>query len=225
MAPRRRSPPSSWTRASPGFEVRMGPNSVSHRGFHHCELIFTDCRIHERQILGEEHRGLRRRQRMARRHAPHRGRSMHRPGPARARTGDGMGRHPQAVRPDHRKVPGCRLQARRHGNRDRRRRAPGAITPPGSSIKAVRHDQDFAMAKLFATETLARVTDHAVQIFGGMGLMEELPVERLWRDAQGRAHLGRHLGNPAPYHFAQPAAPARRLIPCSPCPRRPVLHR
>src|SRR5882762_5349281 len=35
----------------PGFEVRMGPHSVSHRGFHHCELIFTDCRIHERQIL------------------------------------------------------------------------------------------------------------------------------------------------------------------------------
>ena len=30
------------------------------------------------------------------------------------------------------------------------------------------------MAKLYATEMLARVTDHAVQIFGGMGLMEEL---------------------------------------------------
>src|SRR4029077_12068675 len=42
----------------PGFEVRLGPQSVSHRGYHHCELIFTDCRIHERQILGEEHRGF-----------------------------------------------------------------------------------------------------------------------------------------------------------------------
>ncbi|HEX7201024.1 MAG TPA: acyl-CoA dehydrogenase, partial [Dongiaceae bacterium] len=42
----------------PGFEVRMGPRSVSHRGYHHCELVFTDCRIHERQILGEEHRGF-----------------------------------------------------------------------------------------------------------------------------------------------------------------------
>src|SRR5439155_16481186 len=28
-----------------GFEVRMGPHSVSHRGFPHCELIFTDSRI------------------------------------------------------------------------------------------------------------------------------------------------------------------------------------
>ena len=42
----------------PGFEIRMGPHSVSHRGFHHCELIFSDCRIHERQVLGEEHRGF-----------------------------------------------------------------------------------------------------------------------------------------------------------------------
>jgi len=45
-------------------------------------------------------------------------------------------------------------------------------------------DQDFAMAKLYATEMLGRVTDHAVQIFGGMGLMKELPIERFWRDAR-----------------------------------------
>ena len=43
---------------TPGFEVRMGPESVSHRGYHHCELVFTDCRIHERQILGVEHKGF-----------------------------------------------------------------------------------------------------------------------------------------------------------------------
>src|SRR4030095_9002485 len=46
-------------------------------------------------------------------------------------------------------------------------------------------DEDFAMAKLYATEMLGRVTDQAVQIFGGMGLMEELPIERFWRDAPG----------------------------------------
>ncbi len=31
---------------------------------------------------------------------------------------------------------------------------------------------------------LARVTDEALQIFGGMGLMSDLPLERLWRDAR-----------------------------------------
>ena len=45
-------------------------------------------------------------------------------------------------------------------------------------------DADAAMAKLYASEMLGRVTDSAVQIFGGMGLMTELPVERWWRDAR-----------------------------------------
>jgi acyl-CoA dehydrogenase len=60
-------------------------------------------------------------------------------------------------------------------------------------------DQDFAMAKLYATEMLARVTDQTLQIYGGMGLMEELPVERLWRDARveriwdGTSEIQRHI--------------------------------
>jgi acyl-CoA dehydrogenase len=60
-------------------------------------------------------------------------------------------------------------------------------------------DQDYAMAKLFATEMLARVTDHAVQIFGGMGLMEETGIERFWRDARveriwdGTSEIQRHI--------------------------------
>jgi alkylation response protein AidB-like acyl-CoA dehydrogenase len=41
-----------------------------------------------------------------------------------------------------------------------------------------------AMAKLFASETAAFVTDAAVQIHGGMGYSKELPVERYFRDAR-----------------------------------------
>ncbi|GIT24133.1 MAG: hypothetical protein CM1200mP41_01770 [Gammaproteobacteria bacterium] len=36
---------------------------------------------------------------------------------------------------------------------------------------------DAAMAKLYASEMLQRVADNAVQIFGGMGLMEEMPID------------------------------------------------
>ena len=43
---------------TPGLEVRMGSRSVSHRGFHHCELVFNNCRIHKRQVLGEVHHGF-----------------------------------------------------------------------------------------------------------------------------------------------------------------------
>ena len=60
-------------------------------------------------------------------------------------------------------------------------------------------DSDAAMAKLFASEALARITDQAVQIFGGMGLMSELPIERFWRDARveriwdGTSEIQRHI--------------------------------
>jgi acyl-CoA dehydrogenase len=60
-------------------------------------------------------------------------------------------------------------------------------------------DADIAMAKLKATEVLAMVADEAIQIHGGMGLMDELPLERIWRDARieriwdGTSEIQRHI--------------------------------
>ena len=60
-------------------------------------------------------------------------------------------------------------------------------------------DMDMAMAKLKASETLAMVADEAIQIHGGMGLMSELPLERIWRDArveriwEGISEIQRHI--------------------------------
>ena len=45
-----------------------------------------------------------------------------------------------------------------------------------------RYTKEAAMAKLFCTEMAGRVTDAAIQIHGGYGLMKEYDVERLWRD-------------------------------------------
>lgn len=47
-----------------------------------------------------------------------------------------------------------------------------------------RYTTEASMAKLFASETAAYVTDEAVQIHGGMGYSGELPVERYYRDAR-----------------------------------------
>lgn len=41
-----------------------------------------------------------------------------------------------------------------------------------------------AMVKVNASETLGRVVDRAVQIFGGMGFSKDLPIERYYRDAR-----------------------------------------
>ena len=46
-------------------------------------------------------------------------------------------------------------------------------------------DQEvISMVKVQASETLGRVTDRAVQVFGGMGFCKELPIERYYRDAR-----------------------------------------
>jgi alkylation response protein AidB-like acyl-CoA dehydrogenase len=70
---------------------------------------------------------------------------------------------------------------------------------------AYKHDQgqstdlDMAIAKLKATEMLAMVADEALQIHGGMGLMADLPLERIWRDArieriwEGTSEIQRHI--------------------------------
>ena len=48
-------------------------------------------------------------------------------------------------------------------------------------------------------EAVGRAADSTIQIYGGMGLMEELPIERLWRDARldriwdGTSEIQRHI--------------------------------
>ncbi len=60
-------------------------------------------------------------------------------------------------------------------------------------------DGDLAMAKLSAPGMESRVTDQAIQDLGGMGLMDELPLEMLWRDARieriwdGTSEIQRHI--------------------------------
>jgi len=69
----------------------------------------------------------------------------------------------------------------------------------GKAERGAMTDADAAMVKLYCSEMLGRVADHTVQIHGGMGLMEEVPVQRLWRDARleriwdGTSEIQRHI--------------------------------
>jgi acyl-CoA dehydrogenase len=183
---------------TPGLEVRMGPKSVSHRGFHHCELSFSNCRVGIDQILGEEHRGF-----------------------DVANTWLGATRLTVATQCVGRAQRALELATQWAATRNQFGQTIGKFQ--GTSFKladmateinaaellvlkaawkadqGTAADEDFAMAKLYATEMLARVTDNAVQIYGGMGLMNELPIERLWRDARveriwdGTSEIQRHI--------------------------------
>ena len=60
-------------------------------------------------------------------------------------------------------------------------------------------NREIASAKLYASEMLARVTDVTLQIHGGMGLMNDYPIERFWRDARveriwdGTSEIQKHI--------------------------------
>ena len=55
------------------------------------------------------------------------------------------------------------------------------------------------MAKWFITEAAKRAADNAVQIFGGMGFMDECPASRYYRDiraatiGEGTTEIQRYL--------------------------------
>ncbi len=49
-------------------------------------------------------------------------------------------------------------------------------------VQGKRVTREASMAKLFATEAAQEVIDQAVQIFGGMGVVSGVPVERLYRE-------------------------------------------
>ncbi|MFH1886276.1 MAG: acyl-CoA dehydrogenase family protein [Pseudomonadota bacterium] len=66
-------------------------------------------------------------------------------------------------------------------------------------------EKEAAMGKLYCSEVMSRVADHAVQIHGGYGLMKEYNVERFYRDQKlleigegtsevQRIVISRHIG-------------------------------
>ncbi len=67
------------------------------------------------------------------------------------------------------------------------------------------YEKEAAMGKLYCSELMGRVADHAVQIHGGYGLMKEYGVERFYRDQKlldigegtsevQRIVISRHIG-------------------------------
>jgi len=57
--------------------------------------------------------------------------------------------------------------------------ATAARAEAGENIR-----QQAAMTKIFASEMVGRIADRAVQIHGGMGYVQETPVERYYRDVR-----------------------------------------
>ena len=168
---------------TPGYTIRPGYESVSHRGYHNCILEFDNCRIPDNQVLGEVDTGF-------------------------DVANDWLGNTRLQVasiclgRCDRAFELACEHAASRTqfnqtigkfqgvsfklADMELKRRAAELITYQAGSRANDNQmsDMDAALAKLASTEALAFIADEAIQIFGGMGLMSDLPLERIWRDAR-----------------------------------------
>ena len=185
-------------KGTPGFEVRPGYKSVSHRGYHNFVLNFDDCRVHENQVLGEVDRGF----------------DVANEWLAATRLSVAACSLGQAQRAHEMSVDWAATRKQFGQTIGRFQGVSFKLADMALAIKAAElltleaawkldqgtmTDSDAAMAKLHATETLAMVTDEAIQIHGGMGLMDELPLERFWRDArveriwEGTSEIQRHI--------------------------------
>jgi len=182
----------------PGFAVRAGYKNVSHRGYTNSILEFNDCRVPRSAILGELDRGF-----------------------DVANTWLGATRLQVAAGCLGRAERALELAAQWAVDRVQFGQSIGKFQ--GISFKLadmavelraaelltlqaawrrdrkIDTDTDMAMAKLKASEMLAMVADEALQIHGGMGLMSDLPLERIWRDARieriwdGTSEVQRHI--------------------------------
>ena len=183
---------------TPGLDVRRGSIAVSHRGFHHCTLTFADARVPVANVLGEEHKGFdvanlwlgATRLTVAAQCIGRAQRALAKSlewAAQRKQFGQAIG-----------KFQGVSFKLADMATEIQAAELM-VLNAAWKTDKGTALDQDYAMAKLFATEMLQRVTDNAVQIFGGMGLMEEVGIERLWRDARveriwdGTSEIQRHI--------------------------------
>ncbi len=185
-------------RDMPGFDVRPGYNSVSHRGYQNCILNFEDCRLPASQILGQVHGGLD----IANEWLYATRISVAAASVGRARRAFDLAVEYAAEREQFGQKIG-RFQGVSFKLADMITRIDAADLMTLSAAwrldQSLPANREIASAKLFATEMLGFVTDEALQIFGGMGLMDDLPLERLWRDARveriwdGTSEIQRHI--------------------------------
>jgi len=183
---------------TPGFEVVDGYNSVSHKGYHNSILNFDECRVSSSQVLGELHQGFdvanewlgATRLQVAATSLGRADRSIEIAtewAATRKQFGQQIG-----------KFQGVSFKL---ADMATQREAAELLTYRAAwkSSQGTMTDSDAAMAKVVATEMLAFVTDEAIQILGGMGLMDELPLERFWRDSRieriwdGTSEIQRHI--------------------------------
>ncbi len=185
-------------RGTPGFTIRQGYKSVSHRGYKNMILEFDDCRLSDAQVLGEVDGGF-----AVMNEWLYATRiTVATMSVGRARRCFDYALNYAAEREQFGQKIG-KFQGVSFQIADMITEIDAADWLTLSSAwrldQGLPANREIASAKLYASEMLARVTDRTLQIFGGMGLMDDFPIERFWRDARveriwdGTSEIQRHI--------------------------------
>ena len=183
---------------SPGFEMASGYNCVSNRGYHNMVLNFDDCLVPASKVLGEEHEGFE----VANAWLGATRLQVAAICLGRADRALSVATEWAASREQFGQQIG-KFQGVSFKLADMRTKLTEAELMTYRAAWRMDRDHmtdgDAAMAKISSTEMLQFVADEAIQILGGMGLMDELPLERIWRDARvdriwdGTSEIQRHI--------------------------------
>ena len=185
-------------RGHKGFTIRDGYQSVSHRGFKNMVLEFDNCRVSKNQVLGEVDRGFE----VMNTWLYATRITVATMSVGRARRVFDYALDYAATRKQFGQPIG-RFQGVSFQIADMITEIDAAdyltLNAAHYLDSGKNASREIASAKLYATEMLARVTDATIQIHGGMGLMDDLPLARFWRDARveriwdGTSEIQRHI--------------------------------
>ena len=185
-------------RGTPGFTIRDGYKSVSHRGYKNMILEFDDCRLPDAQVLGEVDGGFE----VMNEWLYATRITVATMAVGRARRCFDMGLAYAAERKQFGQAIG-KFQGISFQLADMITEIDAAdwltLASAWRLDQGLPANREIASAKVYASEMLARVTDATLQIYGGMGLMDDFPIERFWRDARveriwdGTSEIQRHI--------------------------------
>ena len=181
-----------------GVEVAKGYDCVSHRGYVNNVINFNDCRIPGKNILGEKDKGFE----LMNVWLEATRLTVAATSVSRAERAFDIALDWSANRKQFGKVIG-KFQGVSFKLADMATNIKAAnlmlLESAWKIDQKTLSSQDAAMTKLFCTEMLGKVSDEAIQICGGMGLMSDIPLERIWRDArieriwEGTSEIQRHI--------------------------------
>lgn len=170
-------------KGTPGFRVGKKENKLGMRASATGEVLFSDCRLQQSQLLGKPGEGFVDSLRIL---------DGGRISIAALSIGIAQGAFDAALKySKHRKQFGrfiSEFQSIQHKLTDMATGIDAArlLTYRAGARKDAgkRVTKESAMAKLFASEMAVRVADQAVQIHGGYGFIKDYPVEKFYRDVK-----------------------------------------